>query len=510
MAGQRAARQLARRLRLVCGLRGAVWWGIVATFVWGSAVVIARLTWPVGMGLLLAGIGLVLVVSIAGAVWCARKAPHEEQLLALLDAENTCGGMLMSAREAPLDGWLESVSVQRVPVVSWNKRRALVMIALSGVYVGLALFLPQRYLRPVEAGSLAAEREVEKLQQQLEKLRELGLVDAQRFHELQVELQEVRKNASAVEPGKTQEALDHLEQVLKRLAVEGLEKRQEQRQLIQQAKELTDALRELSKSGEMQPRQAELASQALEKLLQEVSAGLQDKDLTNEQRQAEQADDDKENKSPSSRDEQLAKQLQELLGKHVDGAPFSDQELDKLSDLLRKLLDNQGLDLQELADLGLIDPEWLKNLERIQIDPEKIKWIQAELLKLCEGDECDLNPEELLLLLARCGGMCRSRDGDGLPGRGGINRGRADAELTFGQPSSAEGVHFKPELLKPGALHNWDTQLKQVRRVKPNAQPRETSEGGALKETQGVGEGHQRQILPRHRSAVRQYFESGR
>ncbi|MCS7161218.1 MAG: hypothetical protein RMJ19_12165, partial [Gemmatales bacterium] len=125
--------------------------------------------------------------------------------------------------------------------------------------------------------------------------------------------------------------------------------------------------------------------------------------------------------------------------------------------------------------------------------------------------EFGLDPGELALLLAR---ICERQGKDAnmtrLPGQGGVTRGRADAELTFGKPSSAEGVQFQPEALKPGPLHNLNTPLVEVRKIKPGTERREQSPGSGLGQVQGVGEGYERQILPRHRATVRQYFESGR
>lgn len=481
MCGEWAVRRLARRLKTASALRGAVWWAVVALLTWGSAVVAARLVWPVRFEILLCGIGLVILAALLGAVWATRQVPSQERLLELLDAENNCGGLLMSGREITLDGWAERVNVARIPDVAWNKRKALLLLACSVTYVGLALFLPQRFLRPAEAGSVAAEREIEKLQQQLEKLRELGLVEEQRYAELQSELQQVRKNASAEEPGKTQEALDHLEQALKQLAKESLQKRQEERELLQQAKDLAEALRELSKSEQLQPGESQLASQLLEKLLKEMMA--------------------------AEKTSEKAQQLKEFLEKHQDGNPFSDKELEELAKLLDELLDGEALDLGGLADLDLIDPEWLKNLKNANVRFVNVEWLKAALQR-CEEGECDA--EELLALLIRCRGGTGPVADANLPGRGGVNRGRADAELTFGQQSSAEGVQFKPEALKPGALHNLDAPLVKIQRVKPGTEQRETSQGGALGDQQGVGEGHERQILPRHRKAVRQYFDSGR
>src|SRR6185369_4558418 len=52
-------------------------------------------------------------------------------------------------------------------------------------------------------------------------------------------------------------------------------------------------------------------------------------------------------------------------------------------------------------------------------------------------------------------GVENSEDGDGVPGSGGINRGRADAELTFGEETWPYD-RFKSVQLPPGAYRNPD------------------------------------------------------
>lgn len=494
MIGERAVRQLAWRLRWACALRGAVWWSVLVLFLWGSAVVVARLVWQspwnsTAMGIatatwwLIVGLAAVMVAAVGGAYRGLCQVPEEAQLLAWLDADNACGGLLMAAREVPLDGWTWPVRVERIPSVAWRKRKALALLAIAVAYVAAGLFLPQRYLRLVESPGLAAQRQAERLERQLEKLHELGLVTDERRDELRAELDLVRKNASAQEPGKTHEALDHLQQTLQQLAQEGVQKWLQERRQLQQAQELAEALKQLARTGEIPSPSAQLASQALHKLLPLDSAGA------------------------SPKVQELARQVQELLAQHEAGSPFSDDELAKLSDLLQDLLDAEALDLDGLAELGLLDPEWLRQLKNA-----RLRLVDVEWLKLClrECEDCDGDPEALLVLLAKCRGSCSGDGASGLPDRGGVSRGRGDAPISFGKPSSAEGVQFQPQTLQPGALHHLEAPVLQVRRVQPTTEARETSQGGVLDSSRGTGEGYERQILPRHRRSVRQYFESGR
>jgi hypothetical protein len=100
-----------------------------------------------------------------------------------------------------------------------------------------------------------------------------------------------------------------------------------------------------------------------------------------------------------------------------------------------------------------------------------------------------------------------SPDGDGLPGRGGLNRGRADADLTWGKETE-RGGKFKSKPLPPGAPRSPDDWAPVV--VLPGA-PQESavlgtqSSGRQYSDAAGQG-AWRRSLAPRHQSAVKKYF----
>jgi hypothetical protein len=98
-------------------------------------------------------------------------------------------------------------------------------------------------------------------------------------------------------------------------------------------------------------------------------------------------------------------------------------------------------------------------------------------------------------------------DGDGKPGRGGINRGRGDADLTWGK-ESAPLDRFKSQALPPGAARSPDDWAPVVEL--PGA-PRESpvvSVSAAARQYSAVAgqSAWRRSLAPRHQSAVKQYF----
>jgi hypothetical protein len=102
-------------------------------------------------------------------------------------------------------------------------------------------------------------------------------------------------------------------------------------------------------------------------------------------------------------------------------------------------------------------------------------------------------------------------DADGDPGQGGINRGRGDAELTWGD-ESLPFDRFKSVALPPGAVRSPEDWTPVA--VLPGA-PKESPERSfASTGMQFAGTAGQaavrRTLAPRHYSAVKRYFENAR
>jgi len=102
-----------------------------------------------------------------------------------------------------------------------------------------------------------------------------------------------------------------------------------------------------------------------------------------------------------------------------------------------------------------------------------------------------------------------SPDGDGDPGRGGVNRGRADADLTWGRETQPFD-RFKAQALPPGSVRSPDDWAPIA--VLPGAPGggAETSRSVAPRSyAAGAGqEAWRRTLAPRHQSAVKKYFDA--
>ena len=100
-------------------------------------------------------------------------------------------------------------------------------------------------------------------------------------------------------------------------------------------------------------------------------------------------------------------------------------------------------------------------------------------------------------------------DGDGQPGAGGLNRGRADADLTWGQEAKRIDK-FKSTPLPPGAPRSPDDWAPVV--VLPGAPHESAIQSGPSAGRQyaaGAGQSAwRRSLAPRHQSAVKKYFDT--
>ena len=212
-------------------------------------------------------------------------------------------------------------------------------------------------------------------------------------------------------------------------------------------------------------------------------------------------------------EESLARYAAAVQAAAVDksGAGSAEPNAQELSEALEKLL-NSGLlagastELLELASgsRGLpSDAAGLAELARSL--GELLGQQRARLGELRRSDRLarTFDPAEFAVE--------SGADGGGLPGRGGVNRGRADAELTWGNESQPID-RFKPVPLPPGAMRSPD-DLSPIMTLPgaPKEAPVASSLSAARTYEQTPGQAAWRRTLaPRHRSAVKKYFESER
>ena len=95
----------------------------------------------------------------------------------------------------------------------------------------------------------------------------------------------------------------------------------------------------------------------------------------------------------------------------------------------------------------------------------------------------------------------------GVPGRGGVTRGRADAELTWGDESPGRTDAFAPKQLPPGTqLDPEQSALLGVSAAAPEVDPVAEGAGSQPTERAAARTAWRRRLAPTHREAVTRFF----
>ena len=161
------------------------------------------------------------------------------------------------------------------------------------------------------------------------------------------------------------------------------------------------------------------------------------------------------------------------------------------------------------------DLQQLLNGGKLPADPESLSQLAealCEYLAATSGKPQRARQAGQGVRPLRSGGVPTRRrrvgaDGDGIPGTGGINRGRADAQLTWGKESLPLD-RFKAKALPPGLPgapttgRRWSccpARRAHHRRAAPPRRPGIRAAAGQ--------NAWRRTLAPRHQSAVKKYFE---
>ena len=182
--------------------------------------------------------------------------------------------------------------------------------------------------------------------------------------------------------------------------------------------------------------------------------------------------------------------------------------------LIEQLLQGAGMgnltpeQLQQLADMmQALQGDMLEMMENLEF----VELVDPKMLQACQGCT-NCNTAALAAFLAQEGdcSLDEALQMIGMPGRGGVNRGRGDAPMTWSGGTSEENIDFKEEALPPAGL----ADLKKTRLVGVSTTaPELTGEGegtgsGALAGSRaGPGSANVHKVLPRHKAATTRYFD---
>lgn len=458
-----AMRNIRRKIAFWLMLRQTIPLLTIWCFVWGTASILLRVLADVSPTWLLLGAIALPVALIMGCYWGLQKLPSLHAIRSALDKSGHCGGLLIAAEEREIGSWQRRLKTPRQLTFHWQWTKPMILFACSMLFVALGLLLPIQSTLLADVRPLSIAKEKEKLEKQIEVLKDQEAMKPERAETLQKELTEIAKEATANNPEKTFEAMDHLQEIVKKTGTEAGEESLQQGESLAKAETLADALSKVGKQLDEKIKADAMAE--LNKMLKQASA--------------------KGNK--------IANQLQSSLMKDFkNGKTLSDAQLKKIGISLKGANSKLTGKLKKLLEAQLIDAEVLE-----------------KMAKMCE---CNGDKLAKALKVCKAGGNCPSVSDlmANMPGNGGLNEGRGDAPIAFGKEVSEQGVKFKEQMLPETALQN----LKESYQFGESGTPPVIDpskivnvQGGVLPSTtSGNGSAVQENILPQYRSAVQRYF----
>lgn len=451
-------RRLTLRLRGLQTVSLALTYGTLWLFAWGTVVLILRGAVPgINRQVLLSGLAGALPAVLLAFVFGSRRAPDPQAVRALLDRKNRCGGLLMTAAKAELGEWRELMPKVTSPVIRWRGGRRVALFAAALLFLVAGFLVPVRFGGGVFDQPLDVEKQVEQLAAEIETLKDQDIIDQSRVESLESELDSVREEASGRDPAKTLEALDHLNQTLSDAAAEAAEKMAQASQELGQSQALAEAL-----TTDGSALDGKLATEAMKELSRMAEAAAAD-------------------------DAQFSEQLPNDLLEGLKAGSLTSEQLKKLAATLGKRKGEIARRLGKLREANLIN---------------------LGTMKKCEGTG-DVDADGLAAFLAENGENMSVAEIMGLWGKGGVDRGRGDAPMTWTEGTSEQGAKFKEHVIPPSAIAGFkDSQLVGRSAGAPSIEKGGAAKSGALGgASAGGGSAFTHTILPRHKGAVKSYFE---
>lgn len=428
-------------------------WGLA----WGTVVIVLRAA--IGMprvSLLVGGIGLILAIGCA-VVLALRQIPTRTALRASLDKHSGAGGLMMAAETVALGNWRKQIPSIHTPRLRWHGGVSWARFVGAVLFVCISFLIPQRFVEISKAQPLDIREEVKQLAEGIDVLKEEEIIELAEAETLKEKLAQLQAEASGDDPVKTWETLDHLAAILSQESTNAAQEALNETERLTEAETLSEGL--INEGSEMDAALLAESMAALSGLVQEAA---QENAL-------------------------LAAQLPDLEG--IENS-FTPEQLQEISDALRFTKGEIYDRLAQLYEVNLIDLETLKACEKLgECDSDGLAAFLAENADTMSIVQC-------------VGGWCL--------GGGGISRGRGDAPMTWSDGSTEEGAKFKAEALPLSNIAFLeDSELVGLSVAAPSV---ETSSlppepGGLSSATAGGGSSVTQTVLPRHKGAVKRYFE---
>ncbi len=460
---EHALQLFTRKLSTLLTLKHFLTLATLWCFAWGTLALALRAGLGTSGKTLLWGAAGIAAALIAAVALARKQLPASSAIRSLMDRQNECGGLLMAAAESPLGEWQSRVGELRLPQLRWRSARAWSLLAASLGFVALSLLVPVRFAAMNAGRTLDVHKEVENLTAQIETLKEEQLLAAAKAEELKDKLDQLAAEASGEDPAKTWEALDHLTDSVEKAAKDAAANAADKQQQLEKAEALAEGL--MAGGDQMN---AKLMTEAMQTLSSMMQGAM------------------KEN-------EALEKSLSPETQQALKNGSLSKEQLKEVAGALSQNKQKLSQQMSKLGQNGQINPNALKGGAQSQ------KRDNSKLSQFLKDHQQEMSVEDAV------GQWCEG----GNDGKGGVDRGRGDAAMTWTEGSDEKNAKFKEKTLPPAAVAGLqDSQMVGLSAAAPEVQKGNLAAHGALNQTaSGGGSAYTQTILPRHKGAVKRYFD---
>lgn len=474
-------------------------------FVAGACFLILRQTGHAGTGFFeafLCGLAMATWLAVAAA---RRQTSEQRGWLAAIDAHNDSGGLLMAAEETGDPGWHDRLPrLVKVPVLKIAKANRYIPAGISLLFLLLSLTIPV-----IERDARNDPRiELQELERaaagQIEVLAEEGVISPEEARQLSQSLERIGLDSQRHDPTATFEALDQLQEKLRKQAGASVVKNLSEQNSLD---ELAELVEKMSKAAGQNDSQISELARAVSKSLEEAAGGA----------------------GIGSGSEKL----QRALEKAAAGGPESAETAREAAEALKEYIEEQqakaaaaaAAKAQRLANARLIDRKTFEALKKNgKIRPATEADLQPDAqseLVMCEGEgsgesgsgqqqgEGNGSDAGKSQNGGQSGSGSENDSGSGASGQAG--RGGGHAPLNFNRKSSEHNVEFKNQVLP---APNEQALEKSVAIGMSFSAPQTSvgsenpvSQAGTAWQKTSEGSAESGIILPKHRSAVKKYFD---
>jgi hypothetical protein len=487
-------------------------WG----FFWGMLALLFRVgTRAAGFP---SAFGLTAIPFLAGLAWlhAQNDMPSDDRLLEVLDRRHHAGGLLVASAEVSINAYDSRLPRLPAPDLLWKGHREILFGGIAVLFCLGTGFIPIHLLHFGNT-PMDVDFETGNLTDKIETLEKEGVISNEKAQALKNQLENLKVESTGDDPGKTLEAIDHLDELTRKSAQEA-------------SADAIKATEHLSQA------------EALAKELHESAAAAGDGTATRPDGAAFSEEADR------AKREQAMKELAQHLKEAAQSAAFSQQALEQqlMENLQKSQLTPQQLQqimqhcrmekvyiyekVKKLNNKELVDG---KTLDRQQ----KMAGKSGEEGKSSEDGESGKSGESgqgqngdngsgegktgsgtgkgdgsMVLTPGESGG----KSGSSLlllhspgAGAGGIGRGPGAAALNFSGSTREDRMKFTEEALPPGDFSAWkEAAVTGMAVGAPQIEGPNASKGGTIAPGQTKGSSaFSRKILPRYRPAVKRYFE---